>query len=73
VDCLSVSRSVMTVSPAKAAEPFEMPFGMWTRVGPLNHVSDGIQIPTREGAILEDEKGPAHDMSGYVRRSIYSK
>jgi len=30
------------VSPAKTAEPIEMPFGFWTRVGPGNHVLDGI-------------------------------
>ena len=30
--------SVMIVSPAKTAEPIEMPFGVWTRVGPRNHV-----------------------------------
>jgi len=30
--------SVTTVSPAKTAEPIEMPFGMSTPVGPSNHV-----------------------------------
>ena len=29
----SVCRSVTIVSPTKAAEPIEMPFGLWTRVG----------------------------------------
>ena len=29
---------VTTVSCAKTAEPVEMPFGVWTRVGPRNHV-----------------------------------
>jgi len=29
------------VSSAKTAEPIEMPFGMWTRVGPIKHVLDG--------------------------------
>jgi len=29
------------VSPAKTAEPIEMPFGLWPRVGPGNHVLDG--------------------------------
>jgi len=37
-------------SPANTAEPIEMPFGMLTRMGPRNHVLDGVQIP-REGAI----------------------
>jgi len=27
--------------PCKTAEPLEMPFGLWTRVGPRNHVLDG--------------------------------
>jgi len=29
---------VTTVSCAKTAEPVEMPFGVWTRVGRRNHV-----------------------------------
>ena len=42
VVCLSVCLSVFTfVSPAKTAEPIEMPFGMMTRVGSGNHVLDG--------------------------------
>jgi len=36
-----VCRSVMVVSPAKTAEPIEMPFGFCTQVGPMNHVLDG--------------------------------
>jgi len=41
----SVCLSVTIVNPAKTAEPIEMPFGLWTRVGPMNHVLDGVQIP----------------------------
>jgi len=37
----SVGPSVTLVSPAKTAEPIEMPFELWTRVGPCIHVSDG--------------------------------
>ena len=37
----SVCRSVTVVSPAKAAEPIEMPFGLWARMGRMNHVLDG--------------------------------
>jgi len=29
------------MSPAKSAEPIEMPFGMFTYVGPRNHILDG--------------------------------
>jgi len=37
------------VSAAKTAEPIEMPFVMWTPVGPRNHVLDGVQIATVKG------------------------
>jgi len=50
VVCRSVGLSVTTVRPAKAAEPIVMTFAMLTRVGPRNHVSDGVQTPPREGA-----------------------
>jgi len=33
-------------------EPIEMPFGVWTWVGPVNHVLDGGPDTPREGAIL---------------------
>jgi len=32
------------VIPRKTAEPIEMPFGLWTRVGPVNYVLGGVQI-----------------------------
>jgi len=41
--------SVTLVSPAKTAGPIEMPFGLWTLVGPRNHVSDGVQITHAKG------------------------
>ena len=37
--CRYVCQSVTLVSPAKTAEPIEMPFGLGTRVCPRNHVS----------------------------------
>jgi len=43
---LSVCLLVTTVSPTKTDEPIEVPFGLWTRVGPRNRVFPG------EGAIL---------------------
>jgi len=49
---LSVCQSVTLVSPAKMAEPIEMPFGVRTPVGLWNHVLDGVQIPPSEGAIF---------------------
>jgi len=42
---LSVGLSVTLVSPAKTAEPIEMPLGLKTRVGPGNHVLDGGPDP----------------------------
>jgi len=53
----SVGLSVTTVSPAKAAELIEILFGMWTRVGPRNHVLNAVQIPTRGRAILRAKIG----------------
>jgi len=37
------------VNPTKTAEPIEMPFVLWTRVGPGNNVLDGVQIPMEMG------------------------
>jgi len=44
----SVCRSVTVVSPAKTAEPIEMPFWMLSRVDPINHVW-GCICPSRKG------------------------
>jgi len=53
----SVGQCVMIMSPAKTAELFEMPFGMWTLMGSRNQILDGVQIPPREGAILKGKSG----------------
>ena len=45
-----VCRSVTLVSPTKTAAPVELLFGLRTWVGPGNHVLDGVQIPSWEGA-----------------------
>jgi len=55
---LAISMSLMTMGPAKLAEPIEMPFGMWTRVGPRIYVLDGAPDPptgrgTFEGMIQD--------------------
>ena len=52
-----VCQSVTLVSPAKTAEPIEMPFGLWTQLVSRNHVLDGGQIPLWEGVILRWELG----------------
>ena len=44
------------MSPAKTAEPMKMPFGMLIRVGPGNHVLDGVQIHPRESLMLTGER-----------------
>jgi len=36
---------------AKAAEPNEMPFGLWARIGPRNHVLDGGPAVLRDVAM----------------------
>jgi len=50
VVCRFIGRSVCLSRPwtmHTIAEPIEMPFGMWTQVGPRNHVCllNGVQIP----------------------------
>jgi len=42
---------------AKTAEPIEMPFALWTLVGPRNHILDGGPDPLCEGAVLKGERG----------------
>jgi len=49
--CLSLCLLVKSVSPAKTDEPIEMPFGLWTRVGPRDHVLCGGPDPQGEGTI----------------------
>ena len=41
----SVGLFVILVSPAKKAEPIEMPFGLRTHVGPRKHVLDRSPDP----------------------------
>jgi len=53
----SVGLSVTLVSPAKMAEPIEMPFGLRTRVGLRNHELDGVQIPPWEAGNFEGGNG----------------
>ena len=41
------------VSPAKTAEPMEMPFGLRTQMGQRNHVLDGGPDSTMERGTFE--------------------
>ena len=54
----SVSRSVTVVSPAKTAQPIEIPFGVSTWVGPRNHVLDRVQIFPWKWAVLRCKRRP---------------
>jgi len=53
----SVGRSVTLVSPAKTDAPIEMSFGLGTRVGPRNHVLDGVPDPLMGRGNFEMGKG----------------
>jgi len=56
---LYVHLSVTIVSRAKTAEPIEMSFGLWTRVGPRNHVLIwGSRYPMRMDN--SEEEGEVH-------------
>jgi len=39
-------------STVQKAESIDVPFGFWARVGPRNHVLDGVQIPHGKGEFL---------------------
>ena len=45
---------------AKTAKPIEMPFGLWARVGPRNHVLDGGP------AVLRDNFETQFAITGFV-------
>jgi len=70
---LRLSAWTTTVRPAKTAEPIEMPFGMWARVGQRNHALHGGTDSHTWRGNFEGEKGQAEYISEHVRQSIYSK
>ena len=41
--CVCVCLLVITVSPTKTDEPIEVQFGLYTRMGPMNHELGGFQ------------------------------
>jgi len=54
------------------AEPIEMPFGVWTRVSPMNH-NMGAQIPPGQGVIWEGASlGPPLECSQYSQLYLVS-
>jgi len=54
---LSVGLSVTLVSAAKTAALLAMPFGLRTRVGPMNNVLDGGPDPPMERGNFNGERG----------------
>ena len=56
------TRTIKGLSPAKTAEPVEMPLGVLTRVGPRNHVLDGVNI----GRIHSQPGGVTSQRFGHV-------
>ena len=69
----SVGLSVTLVSPAKTAEPIEMPFGLRTPVGPRNHVLDEGPDPSWEGAILRGKGRPIVKYTDALRSSVQKR
>ena len=50
--CLCICLLHTTMSPTETAEPIQMPFGLWTRVGQRNHLLRWGPDPPGEGTIL---------------------
>ena len=55
--CLAVCLLVIAARPTKTAKPIDVPFGVWTHVGPKNHVFDEAPIPMESGN-FEDMSRP---------------
>jgi len=53
--CLSVCLLDTTMSPSETAEPIEMSFGLWTRLGSRNHVLGWGPDPPWGGTVLEND------------------
>ena len=72
----TVTFTFTTVSPTKTAEPTEIPFGLWTRVGPGYHVLDGSPDSPGEWAILrvppfEMHRNSKFSEDGCIKCTIY--
>ena len=65
-----VGLSVTLVSPAKTAERIEMPFGLRTRVGPRNHVLDGVQMPHGKRQFWGETGRPVVKYRGILRWAV---
>jgi len=58
-------RGVSAVICAKTAEPIEMPFGLWARIGPRNYVLDGDSA-ARRGVAMATNFGTQFAITGFV-------
>jgi len=58
------------VSCAKTAEPIEIPFGLWTRMGPRNHLLDGSLQVLRDVAMATDF-WTQFAITGFVGHNFY--
>jgi len=56
------SFSLLLVSPAKTAEPIEMPFGLWAQMGPRNHDREMLR-----DVVMATNFGTKTAITGFVR------
>ena len=61
------------VIPLKTAEPIEMRFGMWTRMGTKNQVLDGSRDPPPTGGGTFAVDRLYWDMPEHVWQSIFAR
>jgi len=62
--CLTASHAPSPMSCAKTTEPIEMPYGVCTLIGPINHVFGGSGSPTEMDTVYKTYFGTpwlAHD------------
>jgi len=52
-----------------SVEPIDMPFGLWTRLGPVNHLLGGVQIPREKGKSCGGKKWPIVKYRKYCPRA----
>ena len=56
----------MIVSPAKAAQPIEMPFGLLIQVDPREHLIDRVHMQIRLNSLCAAVMRPLCRTSGYA-------
>jgi len=71
--CQSVCWSVTVVSPAKMAEPIEMPFGLRIWVDPMNHILDRGSDPPKGRSNYMRERGGLLSSIATLLCELYKK